>query len=235
MFPEMVVPDPVLKTLKQVLYDLTDQKKNRPALVLAGSFSRNPNSSSPQPPCNVAVILNGNGSELWRQKKLQPYEMKEHEQRRFGLYTLLNSNSCMEYMTYEPRVLELRDSRVNRFRMVTLICEDATRAPGLTVAKEFEANLILVPVMAGPLSEGCGFATSLDPVLNDYDAIYVIANSAGLARSAWKDPKNPVPLAVIGLPLSRIDTHKPHVLLTEIASVPGITDLEVLYYQLPEP
>ena len=235
LFPEMVVPDPVLRTLKQVLYDLTDQKKPRPSLVLAGSFSRNPNSSSSQPPYNVAVMLNSSGSELWRQRKLQPYEMKEHEQKRFGLYTLLNSNSCMENMMFEPRILELRDSKVNRLRMVTLICEDATRAPGLTAAKAFEANLIFVPVMAGPLSEGCGFATSLDPGLNEYDAIYVVANSAGLARNAWNDPKNPVPLGIIGLPLSRVDTHKPHVLLTEIRSVPGVHDMEVLYYQLPEP
>jgi hypothetical protein len=76
----------------------------------------------------------------------------------------------------------------------------------------------------------------LDPVQNEYDALYVIANSAGLARNAWKLTKSSgqPPLGAIGLPLARTDTHKPHVLLTEISSVPGIGDLEVLCYQLPE-
>lgn len=232
LFPEMVIPDPVLMRLKQVLYDLADHKKSRPALVLAGSFGR-PNGSSAEAPYNEAVVLNGDGLELWRQRKLQPYEMKEHEQKNFGLHPILNSSSSMEHITFQPRVLELRDSKVNRLRMVTLICEDATRAPALAVAKEFEANLILVPVMAGPLNEGCGFTTNLDPVLNDHDALYIVANSAGLARNAWKIPGLP-PLGVIGLPLARVDSHKPHVLLTEITAVPGTTNLEALCYQLPE-
>ena len=234
LFPEMVVPDPVLARLKEVLYELADHRKPRPQLVLAGSFTRDPASSSP--PYNEAVILNGDGLELWRQRKLQPYAMKEHEQKNFDLHPLLNSESCMEDITYQPRVLELRDSKLNRLRMVTLICEDATRPPALTVAGSHEANLILVPVMAGPLNDGCGFTTNLDPLQNEYDALYVIANSAGLARNAWKNSKSAghPPLGAIGLPLAKADTHKPHVLLTEISPVPGIADLEVLCYQLPE-
>jgi len=236
LFPEMVVPDPVLTRLQQVLYDLADNKKPRPRLLLAGSFGRSPHGHAPQPPYNEAVVLNGDGVELWRQKKLQPYEMKEHEQKNFGLHSLLNSDSCMEDITYQPRVVELRDSKLNRLRIVTLICEDATRPPALTAARSHEANLILVPVMAGPLNDGCGFTTNLDPLQNEYDALYVIANSAGLARNAWKLTKSPgqPPLGAIGLPLARTDTHKPHVLLTEISSVSGIVDLEVLCYQLPE-
>ena len=234
LFPEMVIPDPVLMRLKQVLYDLADHKKLRPSLVLAGSFGRSPKGSSPQPPYNEAVVLNGDGLELWRQRKLQPYEMKEHEQKNFGLDPVLNGISSMEHITYQPRVLELRDSKVNRLRMVTLICEDATRAPALTVAREFETNLMLVPVMAGPLNEGCGFTTNLDPVLNDHDALYIVANSAGLARNAWKKNPGLPPLGAIGLPLARADSHRPHVLLTEITAVPGTANLEVLCYQLPE-
>lgn len=234
LFPEMVIPDPVLMRLKQVLYDLADHKKSRPALVLAGSFGRSPDSSSAHPPYNEAVVLNGDGLEIWRQRKLQPYEMKEHEQKDFGLYPLLNSSSSMEHITYQPRILELRDSKVNRLRMVTLICEDATRAPALAVAREFEANLMLVPVMAGPLNEGCGFTTNLDPVLNEYDALYIVANSAGLARNAWKKAPDELPLGAIGVPLARVDSHKPHVLLTEITVVPGIAYLQVLCYQFPE-
>ena len=88
--------------------------------------------------------------------------------------------------------------------------------------------------MAGPLNEGCGFTTNLDPVLNDYDAPYIVANSAGLARNAWKKNPGLPPLGAIGVPLARADGHKPHVLLTEITEVPGTVNLEVLCYQLPD-
>src|SRR5437899_4301656 len=137
-------------------------------------------------------------------------------------------------MKFFPRLLQFVDSRSIGMRMVTLICEDATRAPGLTRARDFRANLILVPVMAGPLTNQCGFALSLDPVLNDYDAVFVVANSGALARAAWNEPTNP-PLGILGVPLvSLANDFKTHKLLHEATPVPGSSGLEVLYYQLPE-
>jgi hypothetical protein len=235
LFPEMVVPDPVLARLRQVLYDLADSGKTCPALILAGTFSRASKGHSSSAPFNVAVALNDRGEELWRQRKLQPYEMKRYEQQRFGLEKILDSDSCSEYMSFVPRRLQVVDSRRTGLRMVTLICEDATRAPGLTTARDLRANLILAPVMAGPLTHECSFAVNLDPVVNDYDAVFIVANSGPLARAAWNDPKNPPPLGILGVPLVLSGKpHKTHKLLSDATPVPGSSGLEVLYYQLPE-
>ena len=235
LFPEMVVPDPVLERLREVLFALTDSGQPRPALILAGSFSRMSSKLSSTPPFNVAVVLNGRGEELWRQSKLQPYEMKRYEQKLFGLEKILDSESCREYIEFAPRRLRFVDSRQTGLRMVALICEDATRAPGVRIAKELRANLILVPVMAGPLTNDCGFAANLDPIVNEYDAIFVVANSGPLARAAWKDTKTGPPLAIVGIPLVLpTNAFKTHKLLHETISVPGSSDIQVLYYQLPE-
>src|SRR5437667_4153794 len=115
--------------------------------------------------------------------------MKRYEQKLFGLEKILDSESCREYIEFAPRRLRFVDSRQTGLRMVALICEDATRAPGVRIAKELRANLILVPVMAGPLTNDCGFAANLDPIVNEYDAIYVVANSGPLARALWEAPK----------------------------------------------
>jgi hypothetical protein len=187
-------------------------------------------------PFNVAVALNDRGEELWRQRKLQPYEMKRYEQKLFGLEHILDSDSCSEHMAFVPRILQFVDSRRTGLRMVTLICEDATRAPGVTTARDLRANLILTPVMAGPLTDDCGFAMSLDPIVNDYDAVFVVANSGALARAAWQDLKNPPPLGILGVPLVQsTKPYKTHKLLQQTIPVPGHPLLEVLYYQLPEP
>jgi len=234
LFPEMVVPDPVLDRLKNVLFELDRSGKPRPSLTLAGTFSRIVTKHSATTPFNVAVGLNSRGEELWRQRKLQPYDMKRHEQERFGLDKLLNSDSCRENIEFVPRRLRFVDSRQTGLRIATLICEDATRDPGLGVAKELCATLILAPVMAGPLTNDCGF-TALDSTVENHDAVFVVANSGGLARKAWNDPTTEPPLAMVGIPLVLPSNgFKPHELLTSPIVVPGTTDVHVFYYQLPK-
>jgi hypothetical protein len=234
LFPEMVVPDSVLQRIKEVLFDLDRQGKPRPSLTLAGTFSRIINQHSPQVPFNVAVGLNARGEELWRQSKLQPYDMKRHEQKRFGLEKLLDSESCRENIRFVPRHLHLVDSRQSGMRIATLICEDATRDPGLGLVKLFRANLVLAPVMAGPLTNECGF-TALDSIVENHDAIFVVANSGALARKAWDKPDQKPPLAMVGIPLVLpTNSYKPHELLDEPAIAPGTKDVQVFYYQLPK-
>jgi len=231
----MVVPDPVLSRLKDVLFELDRQGKPRPSLTLAGTFSRIVAKHSPSTPFNVAVGLNGRGEELWRQRKLQPYDMQDHEQKHFGLDKLLNSKSCRENIGITPRRLRFVDSRQTGLRIVTLICEDATRDPGVGLAKNLGANLILAPVMAGPLTNKCGF-TALDAIVVNHDAVFVVANSGGLARKAWPDPKTSPPLAMIGIPLLLpANGFMPHELLADPVVVPGTSDVQVFYYQLPTP
>ena len=73
LFPEMVMPDPVLRRLKEVLAELAGRNENRPFLTVAGTFTRLlPHHATK--PFNVAVVLNHRGEELWRQQKAQPYD-----------------------------------------------------------------------------------------------------------------------------------------------------------------
>jgi predicted amidohydrolase len=233
LFPEMVVPDPVLVRLKSVLFELDRSGKPRPSLTLAGTFSRIVTKHSATTPFNVAVGLNGRGEELWRQRKLQPYDMKRYEQERFGLDNLLNSESCRENIAFVPRRLRFVDSRQTGLRIATLICEDATSDPGLGVARDLRANLILAPVMAGPLTNEGGF-TALDSTVQNHDAVFIVANSGGLARKAWNDPKSEPPLAMVGIPLLLPSNgFRPHELLTNPIIVPGTRDVQVFFYQLP--
>jgi predicted amidohydrolase len=235
LFPEMVVPDPVLVRLKNVLFELDRLGKLRPSLIMAGTFSRIVTNHSAATPFNVAVGLNGRGEELWRQRKLQPYDMKRHEQERFGLDKLFNSESCRENIEFVPRRLRFVDSRQTGLRIATLICEDATRDPGLGLVKDLQANLILTPVMAGPITNDCGF-TALDSVVQNHDAVFVVANSGGLARKAWNDPKSDPPLAMVGIPgVLPTNGFKPHELLVNPIGVPGTSNVQVFYYQLPKP
>jgi predicted amidohydrolase len=99
-------------------------------------------------PFNVAVALDHRGFEICRQRKTQPYDMKRHEQRNFGLEPILDSDSCRENIAFSHRILYLVDSPASGIRMLILICEDLTQDPGLQAIREFHPTLVLAPVMA---------------------------------------------------------------------------------------
>jgi len=234
LFPEMVLPDPVLQRLKEVLVDLADKNRTRPCLTLAGSFTRLLSLHATKP-FNVAVVLNHRGEELWRQQKAQPYDMHLHEQKRFGLDSLLQSNPCRENIAYSPRKLLSIDSRTTGLRMMVLICEDLAREPGPRAVRDLHPSLVLTPVMAGPLEDTGGFAVSIAQLLQDIDGIFVVGNSAALARAAWKhdgkagDP----PLLLVGLPLLRSSNYRPLETVSRTEKAAGFPDVEVLIYQFP--
>lgn len=234
LFPEMVVPDPVVLSLKDVLRELARQDRPRPGLVLAGTFTRSLPEYSQKSPFNVSIALNHCGEELWRQRKMQPYDMKEHEQKRFGLYRILKSKSCRENIAFQNRKLKLVDSPATGLRMMVLICEDATGNPGLRAVNDLQPNLILIPVMAGPLHLTSGFGESVAGALKETPGIFVVANSAALANAASEKNGEPPPLAIVGLPLLNVaDKYRPLISLRDLLPVPGTEDVKVLIYQFP--
>lgn len=234
IFPELVMPDPVLKHVKGVLARLAAEDRDRPCLTLAGTFTRLLTAHHPTKPFNVAVLLNDRGEELWRQRKAQPYDMHRHEQQRFGLDSLLGCDPCRENIAFMPRSILSIDSRASGMRIMVLICEDLTRAPGTKAVRDLQPTLILTPVMAGPLEAGGGFAESIDQLVREKDGIFVVANSAGLARAAWKGSGDP-PLGLLGLPLLNVaQNYRPFETITKTEIAPGSADLEVLFYQFPK-
>jgi hypothetical protein len=234
VFPEMVMPDPVLRRLKEVLADLAGKNRSRPGLTVAGTFTRLLTHHATKP-FNVAVVLNHQGEELWRQQKAQPYDMHLHEQRRFGLDSLLQSNPCRENIAYTPRKLVTVDSRTTGLRIMVLICEDLTREPGTRAVRDLHPSLVLTPVMAGPLEATCGFANSIAQLLQDNDGIFLVGNSAALAKAAWKhdgktgDP----PLLLVGVPLLKAPDFRPLETISKTEKVSGPLGPEVLIYQFP--
>lgn len=233
LYPEMVVPDPVVKRLQQVLKILGTVGQRRPGLVIAGTFTRVVPRYCKDKPFNVAIVLNHRGEELWRQRKTQPYDMIRYEQQKFGLEPILDSDSCRENIEFAHRKLRFVDSAATGLRMVILICEDATRDPGLRAAREFCSSLTLTPVMAGPLNATSGFAAKVDDILREVPGIFVVANSAALARAACKKEESP-PLAIVGLPLLNVSQdHRAYELVRDLKTAPGPPPVQVLIFQFP--
>jgi hypothetical protein len=230
LFPEMVVPDPVVARIQQVLKNLANLGRPRPGLTIAGTFTRIVPRYDKEKPFNVAIALNHRGEELWRQRKTQPYDMQRYEQRIFGLESILDSNSCRENIQFAHRKLRFVDSVATGLRMAILICEDATRDPGLRSVREFYSSLTLSPVMAGPLEGTTGFAAKVDDLLRDVPGIFIVANSAALARAAKKESPS---LAIVGLPLLDSENHRAFQIVRKFSTTPGTSPAQVLVFQFP--
>jgi hypothetical protein len=101
--------------------------------------------------------------------------------------------------------------------------------------RDLHSSLVLTPVMAGPLEATGGFATSITQLLQDNDGIFLVGNSAGLAKAAWKhggrtgDP----PLLLVGVPLLKVPDFRPLETISKTEKAPGPLGPEVLIYQFP--
>jgi hypothetical protein len=235
LFPEAVVPDPVLLAIKDELRRLSASGCEYPVLTLAGTFGRT-GSTADGLPYNQGVVLNNRGDELWRQSKLHPYGMQPYEQRRYGVEKLFSA-TAIEHITTHPRRLIFCDSRKRAMRMVVTICEDSAQEdPCLTAIRGMHPNLVMIPVMAGPL-EGSSFVNTVKGLTQAPGCLAVVTNSAALARAAWPNGQpgeetNP-PLGIIGTPLCNdAATHKSVHLLAKIDRVHD-SGPEVLIFRCP--
>jgi len=72
-------------------------------------------------------------------------------------------------------------------------------------------------------------------LLQDNDGIFLVGNSAALAKAAWKhdceagDP----PLLLVGVPLLKVPDFRPLAMVSETEKAPGPLGPEVLIYQFP--
>ena len=127
------------------------------------------------------------------------------------------------------------DSRTSGLRIMVLICEDLAREPGTRAVRDLHPSLVLTPVMAGPLEATGGFATSIAQLLQDNDGMFLVGNSAALAKAAWKHDSKPgdPPLLLVGLPLLNKSNFLPLETISKTQKAPGPHGPEVLIYQFP--
>jgi predicted amidohydrolase len=179
LLPELVVPDKVLERVQSLLRSRAKRGGPLPFLVLAGTFGRSDANNGKI--YNEAVILNGRGTELFRQRKMHAYTMHGYEQPKYGLNGVFNGKPRTELMEVMPRVLVVCDSPVLGLRINVLICEDfCQQAPGLEAARKLRSNLILSPVMAGALEQNSGFYQTASQLVLDPGGIVIVANSRAL-------------------------------------------------------
>jgi predicted amidohydrolase len=179
LLPELVVPDAVLERVKDLLRSRSIKGSPTPSLVLAGTFGR-PDAANGKI-YNEAVILNGRGTELFRQRKMHAYTMHRHEQPKYELNKVFGGQPRTELMEIMPRVLVVCDSPVLGLRINVLICEDfCQQAPGLESVRKLHSSLVLSPVMAGALDKDSGFYQTASQLALDPECLVVVANSRAL-------------------------------------------------------
>ncbi len=231
VFPELVVPDAVLRRIKQVLAD-TIRERASLQVVVAGSYSRGRGNNGL--PYNEAIVLNGRGEELWRQRKLHHYEMHPYEQKRFGLYKYFGGLYAREAVATHPRTLTVRDSSLGR--LAVLICEDiAQPIPGFHNLTALQVNYVFSPVMAGALEASRSFARQAERLTIDAGAVCVVANSMPLAKAEWGEKPGFPPLGIVSLPLQDIRKNPPSLVtvLQEPIWLPDPPGGSVLLFRCP--
>lgn len=202
VFPELVVPDEVVRAISWVLQSNARRGAHTPRLTVAGTFGRLHRNGRRY---NQAIVLDGSGAELHRQRKMHAYEMYPHEQKKYGLEALFGGVPRQEDFDISPRQLAFFDSRAAGYRTAVLICEDANQPnPGRQAAAAWHATMVLVPVMAGALEENSWCWNTAEYFAADAGALTVVANSGGLPRAQYrKDSKSAEPpLAVFGAPIA---------------------------------
>lgn len=233
-FPELAVPDPVLQRIKRVLLDLSRTGSRSPQLVFAGTFLRAHSSSQTGLPYNEAVILNGRGDELWRQRKLHPYAMQPYEQKMYKLNSVLGGvDACQEDVENFPRRIVVCDSPATGIRAIVLICEDGGQEmPTRQAIRVLQPNLVFNPVMAGALHENRSFVRNADGLARDPQTIVLIANSAVLPRSEDPRPRAKPPVGVIAFPLLATSSHKTYEILRHVRKI-GPARTEIVLFSCP--
>jgi hypothetical protein len=202
LFPELVVPDAVVNAISTVLRDNFQRGESTPRVTLAGTFGR---ASTDGKNFNEAVILDGSGRELYRQRKMHAYKMFEYEQQKYNLVDLFQNLPRQEDFDTFPRRVTFLDSRAAGYRIVTLICEDAAQEnPGREAVAALHPTIVFVPVMAGALEKGCWCWETASLFARRPGAVAIVANSGALAKAqfAKQGRTDHPPLAIVGAPLA---------------------------------
>jgi len=202
LFPELVVPDEVVAAIRKVLHENFLRGAKTPSITLAGTFGR-PSTDGKR--YNEAVLLDGSGRVLSRQRKMHAYKMFTYEQKKYDLIDLFQNVPREEDFDVFPRRIEFVDSSQAGYRIVTLICEDAAQEnPGREAVAAMHPTVIFVPVMAGALQRGCWCWNTAEVFASRPGAVAIVANSGGLAKAHFTKlgRKEAPPLAILGAPLA---------------------------------
>lgn len=199
VFPELVVPDPVLERVQQILLSIAREDRPTPFLVVAGTFGRvEPTNGDTY---NEAVVLNGRGTVIFRQRKMHAYTMQPYEQPKYALQAMFGGQPRTEKMAIVPRKLLFCDSPAAGFRVSVLICEDfCQETPGLELIRQMKGNLVLLPVMAGTL-HGSGFVKAAESLASNPEAVVVVGNSRSLPSRQPCAQDESCALGIVGSPL----------------------------------
>lgn len=224
LLPELVVPDPILDKVKSLLLSISSHGDTTPFLVVAGTFGRRDAASGRL--YNEAVILNGRGNELFRQRKMHAYTMHDYEQPKYGLNVLFEDKPRTERMELMPRVLTVCDSPMLGLRISVLICEDFCQpTPGVEAVRKLRSNLLLSPVMAGNLDKDSGFFQTSSQLALDPESIVVVANSRALPSQQDCAKTDSCSLGIFASPLYKPKAGSTHMLTN--ADPKGFLSLEI--------
>jgi predicted amidohydrolase len=191
---------------------IASQGDPTPFLVLAGTFGRLDADSGKV--YNEAVILNGRGNELFRQRKMHAYTMHGYEQPKYGLSLLFNGEPRTERMAIMPRVLVACDSPMLGLRISVLICEDfCQQTPGIEAVRKLRSNLVLSPVMAGALDQNSGFFQTTSQLVLDPECVVVVAYSRALPSQQRCASTNSCSLGIFGSPLYKPKAGRVHLMI----------------------
>lgn len=186
VLPELVSGESLVRMLKGYLLDRTRLGLATPELLLAGTFMAADTKNGPRR--NRAIVLDGEGIELWRQDKMHAYRFNAADQsitgHPLGRDDLTDRD---EDIAIEPRTLVAVDLSPSQ-RVVVLTCEDFIQEdPHRPTVNDLFVTTLLVPIMAPARHEPPAQAWIRDAAMNYVrhpGATSVVANSGALLVQA---------------------------------------------------
>lgn len=182
VLPELVSGEALIRMLKSYLCEQAGKGRPTPALLLAGTYM----AKSGDDPFrrNRAIVLDGEGNELWRQDKMHAYRFSAWDQAKTG--HPLGQDKLVdrdEDICLEPRRLVVVDVAPSQ-RLVVLTCEDFLQDdPHRPAIADLFVTTLLVPIMAPARAEPPNQGWVRDAAMNYVrhpGATSVVANSGTL-------------------------------------------------------
>ncbi len=187
---------------------------------------------------NRALLTGPLGDVVAHQDKLHPYTMSPGEQSRYDLETELGGEPIQERIKVSPRILHVLDFR-RLGRVAVFVCEDAAHVALAEVASRLGVELLLCPVMDGPLQLDRWVARFASSYVNAHLMQVVSVNSIVLgerARDRHGASASPPPWGVGFAQLSRAPAggagRGPLDFAPRLVGASGPEDLQVLEIRL---
>lgn len=184
LFPELCVGPTARRRIRE---GLRGMPANSLSLVILGSGISDESAGDGRF-YNECVAVNGRGDVLWRQRKMNGYEMGAVTMTDCGIDHAVPDMDHREW-TRSGDVLELVDTDQGR-RLMVLICEDLEQdTPSRTACRLMQPDWVFTPVLDGSLKVGRWTHQRGWDLARKFGQRVVVANSAILhARARRKEP-----------------------------------------------